>query len=104
MAISVANVTTTISSVYTSAGNSAITFASLCNYSAGNVTVDVHIVPAGGTAGNSNIILSSLELTAEDTYQLYQGGEKLLLDDSDSIQVEASDNDAVTVVISHTAI
>ena len=104
MSISVANVTNTVTAVYTSSGNTAVTFMSLCNYSAGNVTANVYLVPSGDTAGNTNIVLSSLGLTAEDTYQLYSGGEKLLFANGDSIQVDASDNNAVTVVVSHTPI
>jgi hypothetical protein len=104
MSISVANVTTITSSVYTSTGNSAITFMSLCNYSGANVTANVHVVPDGGTAGNVNLVLSGLEITAADTYQFYAGGEKLLFGNGDSIQVQASANSAVTAVVSSTAI
>lgn len=104
MSISVANVTTTTSSVYTSTGDTAITFLSLCNYSGANVTANVHVVPDGGAAGNVNLVLSSLEITAADTYQFYNGGEKLLLGNGDSIQVQSSANDAITAVVSFTTI
>ena len=104
MSISVANVTTLTDSVYTSTGSSAITFMSLCNYSGANVTANVHVVPDGGVPSNVNLVLSNLEITAADTYQLYSGGEKLLFADGDSIQVQVSANNAVTVVVSSTAI
>lgn len=104
MPISVANVTTTTSNVYTSTGNTAITFMSLCNYSAGNVTANVYVVPSAGTAGNTNIVLASLGLTTLETYQLYAGGEKLLLSNGDTVRVDASGNSAVTVVTSYTSI
>jgi hypothetical protein len=102
MSISVANVTTITSSVYTSAGNTAITFMSLCNYSGGNVTANVHVVPNGSVASNANLVLVNLEITAADTYQFYAGGEKLLFSNGDSIQVQASVNSAVTAVVSST--
>jgi hypothetical protein len=109
MAITTANVSTTTGSVYTSSGNTAITFLSICNYSAGNVAVDVYAVPNGDTAANSNIILTGIELEASgngtgDTYQLYVGGEKLLLGNGDSIQIGATANSAVTAVTSFTTI
>lgn len=101
--------TTTGTVVYTSTGNTAVTFLSLCNYSAGNVLANVHMVPNGGTASNLNLVITQLELSAAgsgtgDTYQLYQGGEKLLLGNGDFIEIDANANSAVTVVTSFTSI
>ena len=104
MTIAVGNVTTTAAAVYTSTGNSAITFLSLCNYSVGNVTANVHVVPSGDTAANSNIIISAIEIAANDTYQLYVGGEKLILANGDTVQINASANTALTAVTSFTSI
>jgi hypothetical protein len=109
MPIATANITTTVGNAYVSNGNTAITFLSLCNYSAGNVTANIYAVPSGGTAGNSNIIISALELTAAgagtgDTYQLYGGNEKLLLSNGDTIQIDASANSSITTVTSYTTI
>jgi hypothetical protein len=104
MSITVGNVTTAASNVYISSGSTAITFMSLCNYSVGNVTANVYIVPSGSAASNSNIVLASIELTALDTYQLYAGGEKLLLANGDTVQVDANVNNSITTVVSYTAI
>jgi hypothetical protein len=104
MTIQVANVTTTTSAVYTSSSNTAITFLSLCNYTAGNVVANVHVVPNGDTAGNDNVIINNLTITQGDTYQLYAGAEKLLLANGDSIRVDASANNAITTVTSYTSI
>lgn len=109
MPISTANVTTTVANAYVSNGNTAITFLSLCNYSASNVTANVYAVPYGDTAGNLNMILTGLELSASgsstgDTYQLYVGGEKLLLANGDSIQINASANSSIAAVTSYTTI
>jgi len=104
MAVTTANVTTTDTTVYTSSGNSAVTFATLTNYSASSVTVDVHVVPDGGAAGNLNLIIANLSITAEDTHQLYASGEKLLLEDGDTIVVSCSADNAVASVTSYTAI
>jgi hypothetical protein len=104
MSISVANVTTIAGAVYTSVNSTAVTFMSLCNYSASPVTVNVYIVPNGNIAGNTNIMLSELEITAKDTYQLYAAGEKLILSLGDTVQVNASANNSITAVTSYTSL
>jgi hypothetical protein len=104
MTIQVGNVTTSAASVYTSVGNTAITFLSLWNYSAGNVAANVFVVPSGNSAGNTNIIINNINITVGDTYQLYAGAEKLLLNNGDSVQVNASANTAITTVTSYTSI
>jgi hypothetical protein len=104
MSISVANVTTVTGAVYTSVGNTAVTFMSLCNYSGSNVTVNVYMVPSGSLAGNTNIVLSDLEITSKDTYQLYSAGEKLVLSSGDSVQVNASVDNLITTVVSSTSL
>lgn len=101
MPLTTANVTTTASNVYVSTGNTAVTFLSICNYSAGNVTANVYVVPSGDTAGNSTIVISSLDITTLDTYQFYVGTEKLVLANGDSIAVNCSANSAVTTVVSY---
>lgn len=109
MTIQVANVTTSGTTVYTSSGNTAITFLSLCNYSAGNVAANVYVVPNGSSAGSDNIVLVGLELTASgnatgDTYQFYAGSEKLLLGNGDAVVIQSTANNAITTVTSFTSI
>ena len=104
MPISTASASTTVSSVYTSGSNTAVTFCSICNYSAGNVTANVHVVPAGGSVSNLTLMLSSIELQTLDTYQLYAGGEKLLLGNNDTVRVNASGNVSITAITSYTTI
>lgn len=104
MTIQVGNVTTSASAVYTSSGNTAITFMSLCNYTAGNVVANVYVVPSGDSAGNDNVIINNITITQGDTYQLYAGAEKLLLENGDSVQVDANANNSITTVTSYTSI
>jgi hypothetical protein len=108
MTIAVANVTSAGNTVYTSGGNTAITWLSLCNYGASDAETNVYVVPSGGTAGNTNIILTKLVLTASgngtgDTFQLYSGSEKLLLSNGDFISITSNAN-TVTAVTSYTTI
>lgn len=104
MTIAIGNVTTAAANVYVSTGNTAITWLSITNYSAGNVAANVFVVPSGNTAGNLNVILSQIEIATQDTYQLYTGGEKLLLDNGDSIQANANVDNSITTVTSFTTI
>lgn len=104
MPITTASVSTTVGNVYVSSGNTAITFLSICNYSVANVTANVYAVPSTGSASDANKILSAIEIQSGDTYQLYAGGEKLLLANGDAIQLNASANTSITVVTSFSTI
>lgn len=103
MTIAVGNVTTSASAVYTSSGNTVVTFLSLCNYSVGNATANVYVVPNGNSAGNATAVIKNLEITPGDTYQFYVGNEKLILGNSDTIQVDANANNSITTVVSYTS-
>ena len=103
-AIQTASITTAGNVAYASTGNSAVTFMTLCNYTASNVTANVYVVPNGQTPSSTNIIIANLPLAGYDTYQLYQAAEKLLFSNGDSIQVSANANSAVTTVVTYTGI
>jgi hypothetical protein len=90
--------------VYTSVNSSAITNLTLCNYSASSVTIHLHVVPSGDTVVDANYMLKDLTITAGDTYVLYGGAEKLLLDNGDFVSVICSANTSVTAITSYTAI
>ena len=104
MTLQTALLTTTAANVYVSIGNTAVTWLSLCNYSVGNVTANVFVVPAGNSASTNNQIWHSLPLPSGDTYQIYQAAEKILLANGDTIQANCSANTSVTVVTSYTSI
>ena len=106
MTISTTSLSSSIGNAYISTGSTAITFMSFCNRSGSTLSVNVYVVPAGGTADAPNILYSSLELTANDTYQLYLGGEKLILSNNDTVQanIVAGGVTGVTVITSYTSI
>ena len=103
MTIAVANVTTAGNVVYPSVGNTAVTYFALCNFTANTVTANIWVVPNGGTAANSNQLVSNIALTANDTYFLYTAGEKLILSNGDSVQVSSNAN-SITATTSDTSI
>lgn len=102
MTIATAVVSPTTAPVYTSTGNTAITFLSICNWSPGSATANLYIVPNGSSATTNNVVLSSLPLTPSDTYQLYLGAEKIILGPGDTIQMDSTAN--VTAVTSFTSL
>ena len=104
MPIALGNIANTLSTVYTSSGDTAVTFLSICNYSAGNVTANVYVVPSGEIASNLTTVLSQIEIAANDTYQFYAGNEKLVMSNGDSVVADANVDNAVTTVTSYTGI
>lgn len=103
MSITTTFVTTVGNTVYTSSGNTAITWLSLNNWGPSNVTANLYAVPNGSVAGNVNQIAYALLLQSGDTYQIYVGNEKLLLNNGDFIYVDATANQ-VSAVTSYTSI
>jgi hypothetical protein len=104
MPITTATIGTSVSNAYVSTGNTAVTYLTLTNITAGNVIANVYVVPSGNAAGNSNVTLLQIEIATLDTYQLYQGGEKLLLNNGDSIQANSNGSSSITTVCSYTTI
>ena len=103
MALTTVFVTSIGNTVYTSSGNTAITWLSLNNWGPANVTANIFTVPNGGAVGNINQIAYSLLLQSGDTYQIYSGNEKLLLSNGDFVSVNATAN-TVTSVTSYTSV
>ena len=104
MSINTTAVGNSNTTVYTSTNSTAITNLTLCNFSNANVTISLHVVPNGTVVTTSNMMLDTLTITAHDTYVLYSGSEKLLLDNGDFINVFGSIDGAVTAITSYTAI
>ena len=104
MSITTVLVTNSVSNAYVSGGNTAITSLVINNYTANTVTANVYAVPAGASANSQNLILTRIEMTGFETYQLYAAGEKLLLGNNDSIQAVANSTGNLNIVTSYTTI
>ena len=104
MSITTVLVTNSVSNAYVSGGNTAITSLVINNYTSNTVTANVYAVPAGASANTQNLILTNIEMTGFETYQLYAAGEKLLLGNNDSIQAVANSTGNLNVVTSYTTI
>jgi len=104
MSISTTQVNDSATTVYTSSGNTAVTYMTFTNYTASAVALDINVVPSGDSVGSVNLIADSLEVAANDTYQIYASGEKLLLENSDFISATANTASAIGCVVSYTSI
>jgi len=103
MATTSALVTSTGGNVYTSTGNTVITWLSITNYSATATSANVHIVPISGSANTQNQIISNVVITGNDTLQLYVGNEKLILADSSAVYIIANADTRLNAVTSYTS-
>lgn len=69
---------------------------SVCNYSAGAVTFSLYLVPSGGTAGDSNILVKNRSVAAGASGRVLEAFGQWL-EAGGTIQMVASANSAVTV-------
>ena len=104
MTIQTTAVSNSATTVYTSTNNTAVTYMQLTNTSAGALTVDIHVIPNGDSLSTTNVVAKTLSIAATDSYQLYTGGEKLLLANGDIVQVTASAATGINAVVSFTSI
>jgi len=104
MAIETTDISNSATTIYTSSGNSAVTYCTITNVTGSAISCDIHVVPSGDSVGNINCVAKTLEIAATDTYQLYAGGEKLLLENSDFISVTANTAAGLHSVVSSTGI
>ena len=102
MALSQQLVGTSATTVYTSSGDSATTSIFLMNDNAASRTVQVYLVPNGGTAGVTNQIIKDLAIDGADTYILQN--EKIVLANGDTIQVTANATNSIYATVSYVGI
>lgn len=102
MAILSTTLSTSATSVLTSSGDMVATTMYFCNNGASSATFTLHAVPNGGTADGTNIVYSSVPLTAYDTYTI--DTEKLILSNGDSLRALSSVSGNVVCTVSYIGI
>jgi hypothetical protein len=90
--------------VFAASGQQAITVMYFCNTTSTTCLIDVFVINSDDSTGAAfnNMVYSAVELTANETYVISL--EKLILDNGDLIDVEASVADCVTVTVSSIAV
>ena len=89
----------TPTTVYQSAGQTAVTTSYYCNKSTQMVMINIHLVPSGGVALPDNIIYWQLAIDANDTYIM--DTERLIFSNNDSIVALATEVDAIVATVSY---
>lgn len=70
-----------------------------CNISSTDVAISIHVFPSGNTAGNNNIVIKDILLSAGDTF-VWESSAKLILDVGDTISAVCSIANAVVATTS----
>lgn len=100
--ITTANVTTSVSNIYASSGNTVMSVAYFCNYSGSPVQIRIYAVPDGSSASNLNMIGSNVTIQGGDTYIMET--EKIVFGNNDSLRANASVNNAISAVLSYVSV
>jgi len=83
---------TTGSAAFTASAETAVTTIHICNKTDGDGTIDVYVVPNGGSVSANHLIYSQLTIKARDTYIL--DTEKMILESGAKIYIVAPDSAA----------
>ena len=116
MAISNSFIDATLTTLYTSSGETAVTSMIFCNYAdvdniaapSGTVLtdadtfLDLHIVPNGGSASDQNKILHQLKIPGGETFIM--DSERLVLENGDTIVAQTTSPATVSATISTVAV
>ncbi len=103
MAISNTTLTTDISNVYVSSGNTVVACMYFCNTDTSARTFNLYAMPSGLTVANTTVqIYRNVQVAAGDTYVMDM--EKLMLNSGDSLRANASANTAITCTVSFVGI
>lgn len=103
MAISNTTLTTAISNVYVSSGNTVVSCMYFCNTDVSARNFDLYLIPSGSADANTTVqIYKNVQVASSDTYVMDM--EKLVLGNGDMLRANASANTAVTVTVSYVGI
>lgn len=88
--------------VYQSVNQTAVTTMYFCNKSPMQATINIHLVPSGGTAVDDNLVYYALQIAANDTYVM--DTERLIFDNGDAIICESSFPDIIVATVSYVGV
>jgi len=100
MAISNTLLTTVVSNVYVSSGNTVVSVMYFCNTDSSARTFNLYAVPSGTATIDGNVqIYKNLQIQANDTFVVDM--EKIVLANGDTLRANASANIAITTTVSY---
>ncbi len=83
---------TTGSAAFTASADTAVTVIYITNKTDGDGTIDVYVVPNGGSVSSNHLVYSQLTVKARDTYII--DTEKMILETGAKIYIVAPDSAA----------
>jgi hypothetical protein len=99
MAITQSVLGTSTSAIYTSTGQSVVQLLYFCNTSGSTKTVNLYVVPSGGSASNSTIVYYNYPIVSTDT--LVVSTEKIILSNGDAIHANANASSSITTTVGY---
>lgn len=103
MAITNSVLTTVVSNVYVSSGNTVVSVMYFCNTDSTSKTFNLYVVPSGNATVNGNLqIYKNVQIAGDDTFVVDM--EKLVLANGDTLRANASGNSAITATVSYVGI
>lgn len=100
MAISNTVLTTVISNVYVSSGNTVVSVIYFCNTDSTAKTFNLYAVPSGTASINGDVqIYANVQIQSKDTFVVDM--EKIVLANGDTLRANASANSAITTTVSY---
>jgi hypothetical protein len=99
MAISNTVLTTTPTAIYTSSGTNVVTLLYFCNTSGASKTINLYLVPNGGSASSSTQVYKDYAITTSDTLVIDK--EKIILSNGDAIFANANANSSITTTVGY---
>ena len=102
MAISNTVLTTSPTAIFTSTGNNIVSLLYFCNTTGVTHTVNMYLVPNGGSATTSTMVYNNVAITASDTFVV--STEKIILSNGDAIYANANASSSITTTLGYMAI
>jgi hypothetical protein len=99
MAITQSVLGTSASAIYTSTGQSVVQLLYFCNLSGSTKTVNLYVVPSGGSASNSTIVYYNYPIVSSDT--LVVATEKIILSNGDALYANANASSSITTTVGY---
>jgi hypothetical protein len=99
--LATAQVGTSVAALYTAASGTrtVVKRAAFCNTSGSSVTLTVHLVPPGGSVGDSNKVVSAQSVSSGETY-LAAEVESQVIEGTGSLQASASASGSISAIVS----
>jgi len=99
MAITNTVLGTAASAIYTSSGTNVVSLLYFCNTSGSTKTINLYLVPSGGSASNSTVVYQNYAITSTDT--LVVSTEKIVLSNGDAIYANANVATSITSTVGY---